>query len=127
MLEAESADAAIFYSISNAQKGLNGISFGDFLIKRVVDLLTIEFPSLKTFSTLSPAPAFSRWLKKTLENTSGDELLNTSERKVLGRCNPVWVMAKPCGHYSTSRVGSVILASAKCCRGLCCACAPGIF
>ena len=84
VLEAESADAAIFYSISNAQKGLKGISFGDFLIKRVVDLLTIEFPSLKTFSTLSPAPAFSRWLKKTLENTSGDELLNTSERKVLG-------------------------------------------
>ncbi|MGE0257863.1 MAG: malonyl-CoA decarboxylase [Alphaproteobacteria bacterium] len=56
------ADAAIFYSISNCQKGLVGISFGDFLIKRVVDALTAELPRLKNFATLSPVPGFRGWL-----------------------------------------------------------------
>lgn len=58
------ADTAIFYSISNAQKGLAGISFGNFLIKRVVKLLQAEFPQLTQFSTLSPIPGFCRWLQK---------------------------------------------------------------
>ncbi|MBY4678330.1 malonyl-CoA decarboxylase [Marinobacterium arenosum] len=58
------ADTAIFYSISNAQQGLAGISFGNFLIKRVVGLLQQEFPALKQFATLSPIPGFSRWLKQ---------------------------------------------------------------
>jgi malonyl-CoA decarboxylase len=56
------ADSAIFYSISNCQKGLAGISFGDFLIKRVVEQLTAELPRLKTFATLSPIPGFRAWL-----------------------------------------------------------------
>ena len=56
------ADSAIFYSISNCQRGLNGISFGDFLIKRVVDALTREMPRLKVFATLSPVPGFRAWL-----------------------------------------------------------------
>ena len=56
------ADTAIFYSISNCQAGLAGISFGNFLIKRVVDLLAAEFRNLKTFATLSPIPGFRRWL-----------------------------------------------------------------
>ena len=60
------ADTAIFYSISNAQKGLAGISFGNFLIKRVVDNLTAEFPNLKDFATLSPIPGFRRWLDAEL-------------------------------------------------------------
>lgn len=64
------ADAAIFYSISNTQKGLKQISFGDFLIKRVVQTLSREFPKLKIFSTLSPIPGFRRWL----ENLSEAEL-----------------------------------------------------
>ncbi|WP_020677370.1 malonyl-CoA decarboxylase [Geopsychrobacter electrodiphilus] len=59
----EDADTAIFYSISNAQQGLQGISFGNFLIKRVVETLKAELPDIKTFSTLSPIPGFSRWLK----------------------------------------------------------------
>jgi malonyl-CoA decarboxylase len=58
------ADTAIFYSITNAQKGLAGISFGGFLIKRVVDELQAEFTKLKTFSTLSPIPGFSRWVRR---------------------------------------------------------------
>src|SRR5579863_3238268 len=56
------ADAAIFYSISNCQHGLVGISFGDFLIKRVVDALASELPRLKSFATLSPLPGFRAWL-----------------------------------------------------------------
>lgn len=84
VIEPESADAAIFYSISNAQAGLKGISFGDFLIKRVVDLLASEFRSLKTFSTLSPLPLFSRWLYKTLDEGVGAEFLSATERKYLG-------------------------------------------
>ena len=58
------ADTAIFYSISNAQKGLAGISFGNFLIKRVVKTLQQEFPQLTQFATLSPIPGFCRWLEK---------------------------------------------------------------
>ena len=57
------ADTAIFYSISNAQRGLAGIGFGDFLIKRVVDSLRAELPNLRTFATLSPIPGFRRWLR----------------------------------------------------------------
>ena len=56
------ADTAIFYSISNAQAGLAQVSFGDFLIKRVVDELKNELPNLRTFATLSPVPGFRRWL-----------------------------------------------------------------
>jgi malonyl-CoA decarboxylase len=57
------ADSAIFYSINNALPGLAGISFGGFLIKRVVDELKGEFPRLKTFATLSPIPGFRAWLE----------------------------------------------------------------
>lgn len=60
----EKADTAIFYSISNCQRGLAGVSFGNFLIKRVVADLTAKMPNLKTFSTLSPIPGFMKWLVK---------------------------------------------------------------
>jgi malonyl-CoA decarboxylase len=59
------ADSAIFYSITNCQEGLRGISFGNFLIKQVAEDLGREFPRLKTFATLSPIPGFRRWLAKT--------------------------------------------------------------
>jgi malonyl-CoA decarboxylase len=68
------ADTAIFYSISNCQSGLAGISFGNFLIKRVVEELSTEFRNLKTFATLSPIPGFRRWL---------DPLLARDEPKLL--------------------------------------------
>ena len=55
-------DTAVFYSISNCQPGLNNISFGNLLIKQVVQELQAEFPSIKTFVTLSPVPGFNRWL-----------------------------------------------------------------
>lgn len=62
---AEDADTAVFYSINNTLPGLKGISFGNFLIKQVVAELAVELPSLKTFVTLSPAPAFASWLSKS--------------------------------------------------------------
>jgi len=58
---------AVFYSISNCQEGLKGISFGNFLIKQVVEELAREQPTLKTFVTLSPVPLFARWLASELE------------------------------------------------------------
>ena len=58
------ADSAIFYSISNAQVGLRGIGFGDFLIKQVVDDVAKQFPQIDTFATLSPIPGFRRWLDR---------------------------------------------------------------
>ncbi len=56
------ADTAIFYSISNCQRGLAGISFGNFLIKQVVRELAAEVPGLGTFATLSPVPGLRKWL-----------------------------------------------------------------
>jgi malonyl-CoA decarboxylase len=63
------ADTAIFYSISNCQKGLRGVSFGSFLIKQVAAELRDELPLLTTFATLSPVPGFRRWLA-----AQGDDL-----------------------------------------------------
>ena len=58
------ATTAVFYSISNCQPGLRGVSFGNFLIKQVVEELSRELPSLTTFVTLSPVPGFAAWVAK---------------------------------------------------------------
>ena len=60
------ADTAVFYSISNAQQGLRGISFGNLLLKRVIEDLQRDLPNLKMFVTLSPLPAFRKWLDKAI-------------------------------------------------------------
>lgn len=62
-LDADSADTAVFYSISNCHQGLAGVSLGDFLIKRVVEQLSSEMPDLRHFVTLSPIPGFRAWLE----------------------------------------------------------------
>ena len=62
-LEPEDAKVAVFYSISNCQRGLNGISFGNFLIKQVATDLSGELKNLKNFVTLSPIPGFRKWMK----------------------------------------------------------------
>ena len=62
-------DTAVFYSISNCQKGLLGVSFGNFLIKQVVNDLAHEFSRLKNFVTLSPIPGFRNWLRDTYSDT----------------------------------------------------------
>jgi malonyl-CoA decarboxylase len=71
------ADTAVFYSISNTQKGLAGISLGNFLIKRVVGRLSEELPAVKTFVTLSPIPGFRKWLDAKL--SGGDQSIFTAK------------------------------------------------
>lgn len=77
------ATTAIFYSISNTQSGLRGVSFGDSLIKRVVETLSAEFPKLRHFATLSPIPGFRSWLNQN----AGRMLALTAEKEMaeLGR------------------------------------------
>jgi malonyl-CoA decarboxylase len=78
-------DTAIFYSISNCQEGLRGISFGNFLIKQVVEELKSELPSLKRFATLSPIPGFAKWLMQRLrpDDVTAEQLLSTAEAQAL--------------------------------------------
>jgi len=87
VLDARRADTAIFYSINNCQRGLDGISFGSFLIKRVVTELGHEFPNLKQFSTLSPLPGFRRWLTAQLVEEDGT-LLQDGEEDALRAAAP---------------------------------------
>ncbi|KQP22783.1 malonyl-CoA decarboxylase [Pseudorhodoferax sp. Leaf267] len=81
--DAAKATTAIFYSISNTQTGLRGVSFGDSLIKRVVETLREEFPKLKHFATLSPIPGFRAWLGKNAAAMLA--LQSDKERGELGR------------------------------------------
>ena len=67
VFDAQRASTAIFYSISNTQVGLRGVSFGNFLLKRVVDDLKRDYPRLVSFATLSPLPTFRRWSEKNPE------------------------------------------------------------
>ena len=87
VLDPGKADTAIFYSISNCQLGLSGISFGNFLIKRVAEELSTEFRDLKTFATLSPVPGFRRWLDPLLA-TPGTGLFNPEETAALLALRP---------------------------------------
>jgi malonyl-CoA decarboxylase len=83
MADLKKATTAIFYSISNTQVGLRGVSFGDSLIKNVVETLKTEFPQLKTFATLSPIPGFRAWLTKNASAML--EKLDDKHRLELGR------------------------------------------
>ncbi len=80
---AHAADTAIFYSISNCQEGLRGVSFGNFLIKQVVEELKQELPRIDQFATLSPVPGFRRWVERQFEGaeppTLDREALSNSE------------------------------------------------
>jgi hypothetical protein len=78
----EDIQCAIFYSITS-QRGLSGIELGNFLIKRVVRELQAEFPSITTFSTLSPIPGFQKWLINAT-NVEGDNtlLINGEDEKI---------------------------------------------
>src|SRR5450830_2092583 len=99
------ATTAIFYSISSTQIGLRGVSFGDSLIKRVVETLRAGFPRLRTFATLSPIPGFRSWLGKnaaTMLSTLGDK-----ERSALGRA--VGFEPPTAGHFLTAAEGALAL------------------
>ncbi len=82
-LEPEKAATAVFYSISNCQRGLTGVSFGHFLIKQVVEEVCREMPRLSTFVTLSPVPGFAAWLKQERESESLT-VLSAEDRAALG-------------------------------------------
>jgi len=69
----EQARTAVFYSISNCQEGLRGVSFGNFLIKQVAEELASELPELKKFVTLSPIPDFLEWLQNSPDGVSKDD------------------------------------------------------
>ncbi len=73
-IETDKVTAATFYSISNCQRGLAGVSFGNFLIKQVVQEISRENSRLKTFGTLSPAPDFARWLDRERKSESSTAL-----------------------------------------------------
>jgi malonyl-CoA decarboxylase len=77
-------DTAIFYSISNCQEGLAGISFGNFLIKQVADAVQSELPDIRQFATLSPVPGFRKWLDDVLVRSTPD-YLNEDEIDLLHR------------------------------------------
>ena len=76
ILSPSEAKTAVFYSISNCQTGLKGISFGNSLIKQVVTDLQAEVKTLKTFVTLSPLPLFGRWLKEKAEDNELASVVN---------------------------------------------------
>src|SRR5689334_14457644 len=85
------ARTAVFYSISNTQRGLGGISFGNFLIKQVVEELRRELPRLDTFVTLSPVPGFMQWIDQ-----AKDVPLSADERVTLKHLdNPHWIESEP--------------------------------
>src|SRR5512132_8461 len=81
-VEPERATTAVFYSISNCQRGLAGVSFGHFLIKQVVEEVSRELRRLSTFITLSPAPNFAEWLKGERAK-EGSAALSAEDRAAL--------------------------------------------
>ena len=81
-LDPAQADTAVFYSISNCQHGLKGVSFGNFLIKQVVAELQQELPQLKHFVTLSPIPGFMRWLNNE-RRSEHSSVLSDAQRTLL--------------------------------------------
>ncbi len=82
-------DTAIFYSINDCLRGLQGISFGDFLIKKVVSELQGESPGIAAFATLSPIPGFRNWLSQEIRNDDS-ALLDEKTRQFLGRLDEVY-------------------------------------
>lgn len=82
---------AVFYSISNCQEGLRGISFGNFLIKQVVEELVREQPQLKTFVTLSPVPSFARWLDRALADDTEAAITDADRIALQVLRDPGWL------------------------------------
>src|SRR5262249_17770975 len=76
--DARQANTAIFYSINNCQQGLAGISFGNFLIKRVAEQLGRDLPNITGYATLSPIPGLRQHIDARLKN-EGDSVLTSSE------------------------------------------------
>jgi len=86
------ATTAVFYSISNAQRGLQGVSFGNFLIKQVVEDLRREWPRLQNFVTLSPAPGFTAWLADERADPTSPLLSSEARRALDLTDHPRWTL-----------------------------------
>lgn len=86
----QSADTAVFYSISNCHRGLAGTSLGHFLITRAIDELAAELPALKTFVTLSPIPGFANWLRSALERDAVPGLTPIDRARLAALQLPGW-------------------------------------
>ncbi|WP_241521215.1 malonyl-CoA decarboxylase [Kineobactrum sediminis] len=109
-VDQQSLNTAIFYSISNCQNGLRGISFGNFLIKQVVMQLKQELPQLQHFATLSPVPGFMKWLN-TIRFDESQKVISEDERsKLIALDTPGWhlhssdealkvLLMRLCAHY----------------------------
>lgn len=90
----ESADTAIFYSITNCQEGLRGVPFGSLLIKQVVEDLRSSLPRLRTFATLSPIPGFRKWLAAQPVEWEPGKADPQTRQRVLGLCAHYLLHAK---------------------------------
>ena len=86
-----SPTTAVFYSISNCQEGLRGISFGNFLIKQVAEELAKEHPTLKSFVTLSPVPNFARWLDRVRADDAAGVVTAADRDALAGLNDPDWI------------------------------------
>ena len=89
-LEPARATTAVFYSISNCQRGLAGVSFGNFLIKQVVEEISRELARLQTFVTLSPAPNFAEWLDRERKTENSVALTEEDRAALTGLDSPDW-------------------------------------
>ncbi len=90
IVDPERATTATFYSITNCQRGLNGVSFGHFLIKQVVEDVSREVPRVSTFVTLSPAPNFAEWLKRERAREASLALDDEDRAALAALDNPDW-------------------------------------
>lgn len=90
VVSAERARTGVFYSISNCQRGLAGVSFGNFLIKQVVEEICRELPRLSTFVTLSPVPGFAGWLKRERSEPASTALTESDKAALSVLDEPGW-------------------------------------
>ncbi len=90
VVDPERATTAVFYSITNCQRGLAGVSFGNFLIKQVVEEASREVPRVTTFVTLSPAPNFAAWLKRERAQQASMALDDDDRAALTALDNPDW-------------------------------------
>ena len=101
-LAPQAATTAVFYSISSAQRGLAGVSFGNFLIKQVVEELKRELPRLTSFVTLSPVPGFAAWLHKERANERSRTISAPARRALALVEKPHW-LAKAAARAALAR------------------------
>jgi malonyl-CoA decarboxylase len=89
-IEPQRATTAVFYSITNCQRGLNGVTFGHFLIKQVVEEVSRELPRISNFVTLSPAPNFAAWLNRERSNEASLALDEEDRAALAALAQPDW-------------------------------------